>query len=171
MATFTGTQKGSGPDLEDGYYDAKIVEAEQIEGNFGPQVEVRFQCLDEKREDGTPIEFLNWYTVPTNKAGAVQPVKVGTKLGDLFSAALFDGEPYPEETELDTEDLVGVVVRVNWGEYMTKPFNGRPAMKKTGVIAVKKSKRNKTPAASGAKNGTLRKRLVDDDDDDDLDDA
>jgi hypothetical protein len=174
MPTFTGTQtQASGPpDLEDGYYDAAIAEVAMVQGKFDEQLQVRFRCLDEKTDNGEPVEFMNWYTPPKDQSGAHLPIRIGTKLGDLFSAALFDGEPYPEGTSLNTDDLIGRVVRVNWGEYMTKPFNGRPAMQKTGVIGVKKSKRNKQPVAAAAKGGTLRKRLVDDDDDDsDLEDA
>lgn len=168
MPTFTGTQStASGPDLEDGYYDSKIRETETVEGKWGPQVQVQFECIDEVDRDGNPVEFRGWFTIPTDKQGNVQPVRVGKPLGNLFSAALFAGEPYPEGTSLDTDDLIGRIVRVNWGEY-----TNRDGVKKVGVIAVKASKKNKTPAATGAKAGTLRKRLVDDDDDDDdLDDA
>lgn len=166
MATFTGTQKAAGPDLEDGYYDARIREIETVEGKWGDQIQVQFECLDETDRDGRPVEFRGWFSIPTDKEGNIQPIRVGRPLGNLFSAALFAGEPYPEGTSLDTDDLLGRVVRVNWGEY-----TNRDGVKKTGIIAVKASKRNKQPAATAAKNGTLRKRLVDDDDDDDLADA
>jgi hypothetical protein len=164
MPTFTGTQKAAGPNLEDGYYECVITEATEVEGNFGPQVEVRFKVVP--GEEGEGEEFINWYSIYTNKAGDVQPVRVGTMLGDLFSAALFSGEPYPEGTDLDTDELPRKRVRVNFGEYTVK----KTGMKKRGVIAVKASKR-KAAAAVKAATASVRARLVDEDADDDLADA
>ena len=77
MPTFTGTQKASGPDLEDGYYDAKIREIEIVDGKWGPQLQVQFECLDEADGDGKPAEFRGWFSVPTDKSGNVQPIRVG----------------------------------------------------------------------------------------------
>jgi len=176
MATFTGTQEERvfNLGLEDGSYDLKIVEVEEEDGTFGPQTRVRFRVIDHENDEGEPVEFNNWYTHPINKnTGKMDPIRVGTVFGTLFSAALFNGEPFPEGTPLDTDDLMGKSVRALMGDYMTKARPGYPSRKKFGILSMKASKRNKPPAATGAKNGTLRKRLVDDDDDDDsdLDDA
>lgn len=176
MPTFTGTQEEKVFDLglEDGAYDLKIVDAsEDTSGNFGPQLKVTYEVIGYERDDGSPVTFMNWYSYPINKdTGKIAPVRVGTEFGNLFSAALFAGEPYPEGTELDTDDLVGRTVRALLGTYMTKAQPGYPSKKKFGILrgSMKASKKNKQTAP--AKNGTLRKRLVDDDeDDDDLDDA
>jgi hypothetical protein len=173
MPTFTGTQEERVFDLglEDGSYDLKIMETTEETGNFGPQLRVRFRVLDHENDEGEPIEFSNWYTYPINKTtGRMDPVRVGTEFGNLFSAALFNGEPYPEGTELDTDDLVGRTVRVLLGTYMTKAQPGYPSKKKFGILrgTMKASKKKKAaPVEAAPKADTLRKRLVDDDDDDD----
>lgn len=162
MPTFAGTQKSSGPSLEDGSYEAIITEAVQEEGQYGPQVKVRFRVA--KGQEGEGEEFNTWYSLYTKSDGSVEPIRVGTKFGDLFSAALYGGEPYPEGADLDTDDLIQKRVKVLWGEYTKK--NGT---KGSGVLSVKAVK--KKAVAAPAPNGSLKKRLVVDDEDDlDVDD-
>jgi hypothetical protein len=168
MPTFAGTQQAAGPDLEDGSYEVIITEAQQEDGQYGPQVRVRFRVA--KGQEGEGQEFNSWYSLYTNKTtGAIEPIRVGSKFGDLFSAALYGGEPFPEGAELDTDDLINKRVKVLWGEYRKK--NGTIG---TGVLSVKAAKKKPTagavaPPLNGGK--SLRSRLVDDDDDSDLDDA
>jgi hypothetical protein len=178
MPTFTGTQEERKFDLglEDGAYDLKVVSTEETQGDYGPQLQVRYQVVGYERDDGEPIEFNHWYGYPINKTTKeVDPVRIGTELGNLFSAALFDGEPYPEGTPLDSDDLIGRTVRALLGTYMTKGDRGRPAKEKFGILrgTMKAAKKKKAaPVEAAPKTGTLRKRLVDDDDDDaDLEDA
>jgi len=162
MATLTGTQQAAGASIEDGSYEVLITEVVVEDGQYGPQIKTRLRVT--KGQDGEGEEFNAWFTLYQNKTtGAIEPIRVGSKTGDLFSAALYGGEPFPEGADLDTDDLIQKCIRILYGERTTK--NGQ---KKRDVLTIKAAKKRTPepePVAAAAPARTVRQRLTDEDDD------
>jgi hypothetical protein len=111
--TVNPTNKGGVPDLRDGVYAFAVDEIKPAAGGDSkydkglPRAEFVL-ALDEVDEDGDAIIIRDWVTVyprPTPKS----------KLFQLFSAVLFNGEKLPENGGVSASQLLGKRGRLIWG--------------------------------------------------------
>jgi hypothetical protein len=91
------------PTLPDGSsVVVEVLSAEQVHGNFGPQLAVKVKVAGGKYAG---FEFMDWSKLSRDPKTNEIYVELGTKAADIFAAA-FD-EDYDEDVDHNPEELVG----------------------------------------------------------------
>ncbi len=132
MAVMKATNKAHVPQLEEAIYDAEIAACEDTTSSIDnwPQVQLTYR-LDQTDGQGKPITLKQWAKVYD------QPGPKSTVYA-IFSAALYGGNPIPDDASLDTAELVGKRVRLLWSSYVKK--DGTTGIGITKVLPPIKSK-------------------------------
>ena len=124
--------------LEAGTYRAKLGACALEDGDFGPQVAVRFDLVEEGYEDKN---IRAWASAKLS--GGKRP----SKLYGWTSALLFGGKPLPEGFDLDTDQLLDrealLIVEVVQKDGMER---NRVAQ----LLPIRAAKRNGTPVMATA---------------------